>query len=99
MLCRSGAITVAELAAAGGASILVPLPYFVAEEQEANARFLADANAGVLVHQLQTTAARLAALIASFTHDKALQMAIIARRLGRPDATNACAAACLELAA
>jgi UDP-N-acetylglucosamine--N-acetylmuramyl-(pentapeptide) pyrophosphoryl-undecaprenol N-acetylglucosamine transferase len=99
MLCRSGAITVAELAAAGVASILVPLPYFVAEEQEANARFLADANAGVLVHQLQTTAARLAALIASFTHDKALQMAIIARRLGRPDATNACAAACLELAA
>lgn len=99
MLCRSGAITVAELAAAGVASILVPLPYFVAEEQDANARFLADAGAGVVVKQLETTPQALAQLIASFTREKALQMATVARRLGKPDATAACASVCMEVAA
>jgi UDP-N-acetylglucosamine--N-acetylmuramyl-(pentapeptide) pyrophosphoryl-undecaprenol N-acetylglucosamine transferase len=99
MLCRSGAITVAELAAAGVASILVPLPYFVAEEQEANARFLADAGAGVRVKQLETTPQALAALIASFTREKLLAMATAARALGKPDATARCANACMELAA
>ena len=97
MLCRAGAITVAELTTAGIASILVPLPYFVAEEQDANARFLADAGAGELVRQLETTPQKLAYLIASFTHEKALRMATIARGLGRPDATSACAAACMAL--
>ncbi len=99
MLCRAGAITVAELAAAGIASILVPLPYFVAEEQDANARFLADAGAGVLVKQLETTPQKLAEIISSFTHEKAMQMATVARGLGKPDATRVCAAACMEAAA
>ncbi len=99
MLCRSGAITVAELAAAGIAGILVPLPYFVAEEQDANARFLADAGAGILVKQLESSPQKLAELIASFTHEKALQMATIARGLGKPGATVACATVCMEVAA
>ncbi|HEX4857829.1 MAG TPA: undecaprenyldiphospho-muramoylpentapeptide beta-N-acetylglucosaminyltransferase [Usitatibacteraceae bacterium] len=98
MLCRAGAITVAELAAAGVASVLVPLPYFVAEEQEANARFLADAGAGVVVRQLETTPQALAALIASFTREKLLAMANAARALGKPDATARCAQACMQLA-
>ena len=99
MLCRSGAITVAELAVAGVASVLVPLPYFVAEEQEANARFLADAGAGVLVKQLETTPAMLAAQLKSLTRGRLLDMAKIARSLGKPAATAQCAAACMELAA
>ena len=99
MLCRSGAITVAELAAAGIASILVPLPYFVAEEQEANARFLADAGAGVMVKQLATTPQMLGEILREFTREKLLAMATLARSLGKPDATNACANACMELAA
>ncbi len=99
MLCRSGAITVAELAAAGVASVLVPLPYFVAEEQDANARFLADAGAGVVVKQLEASPQSLATLLASFTREKLLAMANAARALGKPDATARCAHACLELAA
>lgn len=99
MLCRSGAITVAELAAAGVASVLVPLPYFVAEEQEANARFLADAGAGVLVKQLENTPQSLAAQLKSLTREKLLVMAAAARALGKPDATLHCAGACMELAA
>ena len=98
MLCRSGAITVAELAAAGVASVLVPLPYFVAEEQEANARFLADAGAGVLVKQLETTPRMLAAQLKNMAREKLLDMAKIARSLGKPDATAQCAMACMELA-
>ena len=98
MLCRAGAITVAELAAAGVASVLVPLPYFVAEEQEANARFLADAGAGVLLKQLESTPQSLAAQLKSLTREKLLEMARIARSLGKPDATAEFVLACRELA-
>ncbi|MEO8103262.1 MAG: undecaprenyldiphospho-muramoylpentapeptide beta-N-acetylglucosaminyltransferase [Betaproteobacteria bacterium] len=98
LLCRSGAITVAELAVAGVASVLVPLPYFVAEEQEANARFLADAGAGVMVKQLETPPQALARQIQDLTREKLLAMAGIARSLGKPDATARCAAVCMELA-
>ena len=98
MLCRAGAITVAELAVAGVASILVPLPFFVAEEQLANARFLADAGAGVVVKQLETTPQSLAQQIRNLTRVKLLEMATIARSLGKPNATVQCAEACMELA-
>ena len=98
ILCRSGAITIAELAVAGVASVLVPLPYFVAEEQEANAHFLADAGAGVLVRQLDTTPQLLAAYLTTLTREKLLAMATVARSLGKPDATAQCANACMELA-
>ncbi|MEP7156393.1 MAG: undecaprenyldiphospho-muramoylpentapeptide beta-N-acetylglucosaminyltransferase [Betaproteobacteria bacterium] len=99
IVCRSGAITVAEIAAAGAASILVPLPYFVAEEQEANARFLSDAKAGILVKQLETTPEMLVEQFKQLTHKKLLAMATIARTLGKPDATARCAKACMEMAA
>jgi UDP-N-acetylglucosamine--N-acetylmuramyl-(pentapeptide) pyrophosphoryl-undecaprenol N-acetylglucosamine transferase len=98
MLCRAGAITVAELAAAGVASLLVPLPFFVAEEQDANARFLADAGAGVLVKQLESTPQTLAAQLRNLSREKLLAMATIARSLGKPNATARCADACMELA-
>ncbi len=98
MLCRAGAITVAELAVAGVASVLVPLPYFVAEEQEANARFLADAGAGLLVRQLDSTPQSLAAQLAGLTRETLREMATIARSLGKPDATANCAGVCMEMA-
>lgn len=98
MLCRSGAITVAELAAAGVASILVPLPFFVAEEQLANAQFLADANAGVVVNQLDVTPQALAKIITEFTREQCQKMATHARALGKPSATAACAQTCMEMA-
>jgi UDP-N-acetylglucosamine--N-acetylmuramyl-(pentapeptide) pyrophosphoryl-undecaprenol N-acetylglucosamine transferase len=99
IICRAGAITVAELAAVGVASILIPLPWFVAEEQLANAKFLADAGAGVLVDQKTETAKGLAAKIAAITRDKAIAMASIARALGKPEATAACADVCASLGA
>jgi UDP-N-acetylglucosamine--N-acetylmuramyl-(pentapeptide) pyrophosphoryl-undecaprenol N-acetylglucosamine transferase len=98
LICRSGAITVAEIAAVGLASFLIPLPWFVAEEQMANAKFLADKNAGILVSQIEETAEGLAKKIASMTRINALEMANNARRLGKPNATVACAVVCAEVA-
>jgi UDP-N-acetylglucosamine--N-acetylmuramyl-(pentapeptide) pyrophosphoryl-undecaprenol N-acetylglucosamine transferase len=98
IICRSGAITVAELAVAGVASILIPLPWFVAEEQLANAKFLSDAGAGVLVNQKTETAESLAQKIFSITREKAIAMASIARSLGKPNATRECAEVCGALA-
>ena len=43
VICRAGALTVSELAAAGVASVLVPFPHAVDDHQTHNARFLADA--------------------------------------------------------
>lgn len=98
IVCRAGAITVAELTVAGVASILIPLPWFVAEEQLANARFLADQDAGILIDQKVETAAMLAEKMVMMTREKALAMATVARSLGKPNATRACANVCQELA-
>src|SRR5881396_3334226 len=56
VVCRAGATTVAEIAAAGVASVLIPYPYAVDDHQTANARFLADAGAAVLVPQSELSA-------------------------------------------
>ena len=98
VVCRAGATTVAEIAAAGVASILVPYPHAVDDHQTANARFLADAGAAVLAPQSELTAARLAGLIAGFDRARLCEMAKRARSLGRPDATEAVAKVCVELA-
>ena len=98
VVCRAGATTVAEIAAAGVASILVPYPHAVDDHQTANARFLADAGAAVLAPQSELTAARLAELIAGFDRARLCEMAKRARSLGRPDATEAVARVCVELA-
>src|SRR6187399_1202808 len=63
LICRSGAVTVAEIAAAGVASILFPLPWFVVDEQTANARFLSDRDAGITLDQLKTSPEQLAELL------------------------------------
>jgi undecaprenyldiphospho-muramoylpentapeptide beta-N-acetylglucosaminyltransferase len=60
VVCRSGATSVAELAAVGIPSVLVPLPGAPGDHQTANARALVDADAAVLVHDAQCDAARLA---------------------------------------
>ncbi|MEI6738580.1 MAG: glycosyltransferase, partial [Pseudomonadota bacterium] len=97
IICRAGAITVAELAVAGVASIVIPLPWFVAEEQLANARFLSDRNASILVDQKAETADGLAKKILFVSREKAIAMAAIARSLGKPDATVNCANVCNQL--
>ncbi len=98
LVCRAGAVTVAEIAAAGVAAILFPLPWFVAGEQAGNAGFLERHGAGIRLAQLETTPESLAALLASLTREKLAAMATKARALGRPDATARCADLCESLA-
>jgi UDP-N-acetylglucosamine--N-acetylmuramyl-(pentapeptide) pyrophosphoryl-undecaprenol N-acetylglucosamine transferase len=98
VVCRAGATTVAELAAAGVPSILIPYPHAVDDHQTRNARFLADAGAAVLAPQSELTPERLAELISGFDRKRLLDMAARARALGKPGATEAVAKACMELA-
>jgi UDP-N-acetylglucosamine--N-acetylmuramyl-(pentapeptide) pyrophosphoryl-undecaprenol N-acetylglucosamine transferase len=97
-ICRAGAITVAELAAVGVPSILVPFPFAVDDHQTTNARYLADAGAAILVRQGDLTAEKLAETLRGLTRERLLDMAEKARALGKPDATRAVAEACMELA-
>lgn len=98
VVCRAGALTVAELAAAGVAAVLVPFPHAVDDHQSANARFLADAGAALLLPQRELTPARLAETLSRFTRDRLLDMARRARELARPGAAAAVADACAEAA-
>jgi UDP-N-acetylglucosamine--N-acetylmuramyl-(pentapeptide) pyrophosphoryl-undecaprenol N-acetylglucosamine transferase len=98
VICRAGATTVAELATAGVAAILVPFPFAVDDHQTTNARYLADAGAGVLVQQRDLTPDALAGMLRGFSREQLLAMAAKARALGKPEATRAVADACMELA-
>jgi UDP-N-acetylglucosamine--N-acetylmuramyl-(pentapeptide) pyrophosphoryl-undecaprenol N-acetylglucosamine transferase len=98
VICRAGAVTVAELSAGGMASILVPFPFAVDDHQTANARFLADAGAAILVQQKDLSAEKLAELIRSLDRSRLLGMASKARALGKPDAARLVAQRCMEIA-
>jgi UDP-N-acetylglucosamine--N-acetylmuramyl-(pentapeptide) pyrophosphoryl-undecaprenol N-acetylglucosamine transferase len=98
VICRAGAVTIAELSAGGIASILVPFPHAVDDHQTANARFLADRGAAILLPQRELTAEHLAELIRSLDRAALLQMARNARTLGKPDAAQVVAQRCMELA-
>ncbi|HHO69579.1 MAG TPA: undecaprenyldiphospho-muramoylpentapeptide beta-N-acetylglucosaminyltransferase, partial [Gammaproteobacteria bacterium] len=98
VLCRSGAMTVAELAAAGTASILVPYPFAVDDHQAANARYLADGGAAVLLPQEALDARRLVQLLQELDGVRLREMGQAARRLALPEATVRVADQCLEVA-
>jgi UDP-N-acetylglucosamine--N-acetylmuramyl-(pentapeptide) pyrophosphoryl-undecaprenol N-acetylglucosamine transferase len=98
VICRAGAVTVSELAAGGLASVLVPFPHAVDDHQTANAKFLADRGAAVLIQQRDLTPQKLADLIVSLDRPKLLDMARKARSLGKPDAAAVVARRCMELA-
>ena len=98
VICRAGATTLAELTAVGAASILVPFPFAIDDHQTHNACRLADAGAAILLPQSELSLAQLAGLIATLTRAELLAMATRARALGRPDAAQRVAEACIELA-
>lgn len=98
VLCRGGALTISELAAAGVGSVIVPLPGAFANEQTHNARFLVDAGGAVMVPQSALTPQALADLLRNLTRERLLAMAIAARRVGRTDASERVAEACIALA-
>jgi UDP-N-acetylglucosamine--N-acetylmuramyl-(pentapeptide) pyrophosphoryl-undecaprenol N-acetylglucosamine transferase len=98
VICRAGAVTVAELSAGGMASVLVPFPHAVDDHQTANARFLADQGAAILIQQRDLTPQKLAELLGSLDRARLLEMARKARALGKPDAAQIVAKRCMQLA-
>ena len=98
VICRAGALTIAELSAAGVASILVPFPHAVDDHQTANARFLSTHDAAMLLPQTELNAPHLAKLLQSLSRPQLLTMAQAARALAKPDAAKRVAEVCTELA-
>jgi UDP-N-acetylglucosamine--N-acetylmuramyl-(pentapeptide) pyrophosphoryl-undecaprenol N-acetylglucosamine transferase len=98
VICRAGAVTVAELSAGGMASILVPFPHAVDDHQTANARFLADHGGAILIQQRDLTPEKLATLIGALDRNALLEMARKARSLGKPEAAQLVARRCMQLA-
>jgi UDP-N-acetylglucosamine--N-acetylmuramyl-(pentapeptide) pyrophosphoryl-undecaprenol N-acetylglucosamine transferase len=95
VICRSGALTVSELAAAGVASVLVPYPFAVDDHQTANGRYLSDEGAAILCQQAGMTSENLAQTLKPLlSRPKLLQMATIARKLAQPKATATVAQFC-----
>jgi UDP-N-acetylglucosamine--N-acetylmuramyl-(pentapeptide) pyrophosphoryl-undecaprenol N-acetylglucosamine transferase len=97
-ICRSGALTVAELCAAGVPAILVPFPHAVDDHQTANARFLVDAGAAWLMQEAGLSPQALAECLLSADRPTLADMGDRARELARPDAAEIVADACLEVA-
>jgi UDP-N-acetylglucosamine--N-acetylmuramyl-(pentapeptide) pyrophosphoryl-undecaprenol N-acetylglucosamine transferase len=98
VICRAGAMTIAELSAGGMASVLVPFPHAVDDHQTANARFLAGNDAAILLPQAALTPEKLSGLLKTLDRPTLLAMARKARTLGKPEATRVVADRCAELA-
>ena len=91
VICRAGALTIAELAAAGVAAILVPYPHAVDDHQSANAQFLVDAGAAYVVQQRDLDAGKLAQLfVEHMDRNFCLARAQAARRVAKIDAAERC---------
>ncbi|WP_037586302.1 undecaprenyldiphospho-muramoylpentapeptide beta-N-acetylglucosaminyltransferase [Stenoxybacter acetivorans] len=99
LLCRAGALTIAELTVAGAGALLVPFPFAVDDHQTANARYLAQAGAGLLLPQAQLTAQKLAQVLGGLTREQCLQWAIQARTLAQPDSADKVAEIAVETVA
>jgi UDP-N-acetylglucosamine--N-acetylmuramyl-(pentapeptide) pyrophosphoryl-undecaprenol N-acetylglucosamine transferase len=105
VVCRAGALTVAELCAAGLEALLVPFPHAVDDHQTANARAMVDAGGARLVADAELARPdapeRLAPLLADLMGDRAriLSAATASRTLAKPDAAATIARHCMEVSA
>ena len=101
VVCRSGALTVAELAAVGLGAVLIPFPYAIDDHQTVNARYLVDADAALLLPEAALMTGELGPLLIALERDRGRchAMGVAAKALARPDATNAVMRHCLEVAA
>ena len=96
VICRSGALTVSELAACGAAAVLIPYPFAVDDHQRANAEFLVRNEAAWMVLQEAFTTDWLADFLQRVTREQLLAVAERARALGRSDAAQVLADACID---
>ena len=98
VICRSGAMTVSEIAACGVAACLIPFPYAIDDHQTANARFLSDADAAILLPQSDLNPQDLASMIQNLSRHYLRVMAERAHALAKPHATQRVAEVCADCA-
>ena len=100
-VCRAGALTLAELTAAGLGALLVPFPHAVDDHQTRNAEVLVAAGAAELIQERDLDVQQLAQRLSTLLQDRLrlIAMAVAARTLAKPDAAQAIARACVEVAA
>ncbi len=98
VICRAGAMTVAEIAAAGVAALFIPFPHAVGDHQTANAAFLTERGAARVLPQKQLSSSSLAHVLIELSEDRSqlLKLANAARALACPNATERVAGFCLE---
>ena len=98
VICRAGAMTVSELSACGVASCLIPFPFAIDDHQTANAKFLADANAAILLPQKNLNPEDLAFMIQNLNRTDLKEIALRAHALAKPHATLRVAEVCADCA-
>jgi len=98
VICRSGAMTVSEIASCGVASCLIPFPYAIDDHQTENAKFLANADAAILLPQSELNPRDLASMIQNFSRNDLREMALRAYALAKPHATQRVAEVCADCA-
>jgi UDP-N-acetylglucosamine--N-acetylmuramyl-(pentapeptide) pyrophosphoryl-undecaprenol N-acetylglucosamine transferase len=100
LVCRAGALTLAEIAALGKPAILVPLPTAADDHQRRNAEVLVRAGAAEMLEQRELTGASLAAHILALARDRdrRARMASAVRTFARPDAAREIADRVMALA-
>lgn len=98
VVCRAGALTIAELACVGVASVLVPFPYAVDDHQTYNAKYLSATGAALLIAQSEFNVQKAKEILGNLTREICLDMAIKAKQLAKPEATLSVANICMEAA-
>ncbi len=94
VICRAGAMTVSEVAAAGLPAVLIPLPHAIDDHQKANARYLADEGAAILIEQNELNETSLLSAVEQIQHHLE-SMSHLARSKARLDATRSVAEICI----
>ena len=97
VVCRAGAMTISELAAMGLPAVLIPYPYAIDDHQTANAQYLVEANAAVMIAQQDLTVETLLESI-QFIEKNQAQMRIAAKSCARLEATELDANFCIQAA-
>lgn len=99
IICRAGAMTIAEICAAGVAAVLVPFPHAADDHQTANARFLSDRNGAILLPQAEFTPQRVAEILQGFTQTPEVlqKMALQAHSCAMTDSAEMVSRLCREV--
>lgn len=100
VICRAGALTISEIAAAGIGSILIPYPYAVDDHQTYNAKFLTHNNAAILIPETEFSEEKIYSYLEDLLNNpkKLLEMAEKAKELAKIDSAEQAAEYCLKVA-